>query len=66
MNDAREHQDSAGQEMQPRKGLGQTLVIAGKATEARHPGERALDNPATLPLGRIRPSFRLAIGRSFL
>ena len=41
-----QHQASEGQERQPRHGLGQAFVVTRQATEARHPGESALDHPA--------------------
>jgi glucokinase len=41
-----EHEAGEGHEVQAGQGLGQPLVVAGQAAEARHPGEAALHDPA--------------------
>jgi len=60
VNDAHEHQAGENQEVQADQRVGQSLVVAGDATEARHPGDRSLDDPtagqqheAPLGLGRL-------------
>ncbi len=40
---------------------GQPLVIAGQPAEAGQPGEAALDDPASLPIGRFWSGIRFLL-----
>ncbi len=39
--------------MEPSQGGGKALVVAGQAAEATDPGEAALEDPASRPIGRF-------------
>ncbi len=43
------HEHSKSQQVETDQGLWQALIVASQTTKARHPGKRALNNPATLP-----------------